>query len=88
MDCPDINMMISYSTEDQFCYGMTWQEWRRSGGEGKCPYHAKTLRNFNRAEAYDIAKRKNLHAFFCKLSGKWHLAAGKFDATDFEVCDG
>ena len=85
----DTYMMTSYSTEDQFCPGMTWQEWHRSGGEGRCPHHAKTLRNFNRAEAYDIAKRKNLHAFKCELSGKWHLSSsGGFNEKDFEVCDG
>lgn len=68
---------------------MSYREWRENGNTGKCPYHAKMLRNFNKAEAYDIAKRKNLHAFKCGLSDKWHLtSSGGFSEKDFEVCDG
>ena len=68
---------------------MSYREWREGGNTGKCPYHSKMLRNFNKAEAYDIAKRKNLHAFKCELSGKWHLSSsGGFNEKDFEVNDG
>lgn len=70
-------MFTTYTTADQFCHGMSYREWRELGHTGKCPYHAKALRNFNRAEAYDIAKRKDMHAFFCELSGKWRLATGQ-----------
>lgn len=87
-DCLEKQMMTTYTTADQFCHGMSYREWRANGHEGRCPHHAKMLRNFNKAEAYDIAKRNNMHAFFCTLSQKWHLATGSFDPKDFEVADG
>ena len=81
-------MIVSYSSADQFCHGMTYREWRDQGNTGRCPYHAKMLRNFNKAEAHDIAKRCDKKAFLCPLSGKWHLANGTFNEQDFEVGDG
>lgn len=76
-------MMLTYSTADQFCDGMTWRDWIELGNRGPCPYHTKTLRNYNKKEAYAIAKKKNLKAFVCELSGKWHLASGGFSESDF-----
>lgn len=81
-------MITTYTTADQFCHGMSYREWREGGHTGRCPHHAKMLRNFNKAEAYDIAKRKNMRAFFCTLSHKWHIANGPFNPKDFEVADG
>ena len=69
-------MLDTYSTADQFCHGMTYREWRDMGNTGRCPYHSKMLRNFNKTEAIDIAKKYNMGVFFCELSHRWHLTNG------------
>lgn len=68
-------MITQYSTEDQFCYGMSYREWREAGNVGKCPYHHKALRNYNKAEAEALSERYGLNKFLCPISNKWHLAS-------------
>jgi hypothetical protein len=83
------NMNVTYSTAPSFCDGMTWETWAQLGFQGPCPYHRKALRNLTKAEAYKVAKSKNLSAFVCPLSNMWHVATGGFDESDFiEMAEG